>query len=618
MPRFSNSRQTRRAGSRAGRQGGTRPKPFFAGTDYHGRTLLLERTLSLALALAVVMAALVACSSEATPGTPYGQGIYIPEQWQTTRTVDGHYQHVALAKIACHACHALTDTEIGPVVPARCAQCHEKEAKLEHAVEQARDAFGPGATTDCRTCHAFTVAPNSHSAQQEPLQPFAPGDCARCHLVAQGDVPAVRVHHTQECLSCHRPHEQERPASAPCNECHQVATTHAATGKDIVATCGTCHTHQHAPAENARETCAPCHLTQHPRISETALFEGHTECAGCHRPHDFEKTQAIACRNCHEDMLVLSGNRVKPHTECTNCHDPHDVKSASATACARCHTDVSPDHPKHGKTGTCTGCHDPHPSSAHATARARNCSSCHQQAAHDKSLHQGVNCRDCHQPHEFLLASKGVTLCAGCHAQNTQRATSLEGHAACADCHRGLPHRPEALQVQCQNCHQRQHGEVNRGHAECQSCHEPHAGTVHKECKSCHAEVHRAAPKGHQTCSGCHEPHSGSPTANPCAACHAPIASSPHGKLSEKCNDCHRPHGPGGVARPPGCGSCHQPQSLRGLHTVAQHADCNRCHTEHGEKRAERPRCLGCHTDRDDHFPTAPSCVSCHLFTPTR
>src|SRR5690606_36782743 len=179
-----------RAGSRAGRQGGTRPKPFFAGTDYHGRTLVLERTLSLALALAVVMAALVACSSEATHGTPYGQGIYIPEQWQTTRTVEGHYQHVALAKMACHACHALTDTEIGPVVPARCALCHKIEATLEQAVEQARVAYGPCATTDSLTCHAFPGAPNSDSAQQAPLQPLAPGDCARCHLVAQGDVLA--------------------------------------------------------------------------------------------------------------------------------------------------------------------------------------------------------------------------------------------------------------------------------------------------------------------------------------------------------------------------------------------------------------------------------------------
>jgi predicted CXXCH cytochrome family protein len=580
--------------------------------------LLHERTLSLVLALAVVMAAVVACSSEETAGSVHGQGVYIPEQWQTARTVDGHHQHVVLEKIACNKCHELTETEIGPVVPERCAHCHEKEGKLEHAVEQAREAFGPTATADCRNCHAFTVALPKDAAHQGPIEPFAPSDCARCHLLDQGDVPAVRVHHTQECLSCHRPHEQEKPVSAPCSDCHEVSTTHAATGKDIVATCSTCHTHQHAPAAEARGTCAPCHQTQHPRVPETALFEGHTECVGCHRPHDFGKTQAIACRNCHEDMLVLGGSRVQPHNECTNCHDPHDVKNASATACARCHTSVTPNHPKHGKAGTCTGCHDPHPSSAHAGDRARNCSSCHHQAAHDKSLHQGVNCRDCHQPHDFLLAAKGVTLCAQCHAENTRDATSLEGHAACANCHRGLPHRPEALQVQCQSCHHRQHGEVNKGHTECQGCHEPHAGTLQKECKSCHADVHRAAPKGHQTCLGCHQPHSGSPTANPCSACHAPIASSPHGKLSAQCNDCHRPHGPSGTARPPPCGSCHQPQTLQGLHTVAQHADCRRCHTEHGQKQAERPRCLGCHTDRNDHFPNAPACVSCHLFTPTR
>jgi len=57
---------------------------------------------------------------------------------------------------------------------------------------------------------------------------------------------------------------------------------------------------------------------------------------------------------------------------------------------------------------------------------------------------------------------------------------------------------------------------------------------------------------------------------------------------------------------------------MKGLHTVAQHADCKRCHTEHGQKQSERERCLGCHTDRDDHFPDAPACVSCHLFVQTR
>ena len=57
------------------------------------------------LALAVVMAALVACSSETTPGSQHGEGVYIPEEWQTARTVDGHHEHVVLEKIACNKCH---------------------------------------------------------------------------------------------------------------------------------------------------------------------------------------------------------------------------------------------------------------------------------------------------------------------------------------------------------------------------------------------------------------------------------------------------------------------------------------------------------------------------------
>lgn len=593
---------------------------FFARCDYHGRTLYEDKKLFALLVAALTLAMVAACASEADLGNAPGRGVYIPESWQTTRTVDGHYHHVIQKKIACSKCHELTDTAIGPVVPSRCANCHEQEAKLEHAPAEARAKFGPNATTDCTDCHTFAVDLPQDAAHQGPVKTHPPSDCSRCHLVQQGDTPAVQVHNTEKCLSCHQPHQQQTPTSAPCDECHKdVSTTHAATDKSNVEICTTCHTHQHAPASDARGTCAGCHAndTSVPKralIGDTALFEGHSDCVGCHRPHDFEKSEAVNCRSCHEDMLVLGGHRVKAHNNCTNCHDPHNVKSASATACSWCHRDVSPNHPKHGKAGTCTGCHDPHPSSAHALDKVRNCSSCHHQGANDKDLHDGVSCRECHRPHNFLLASQGVQLCARCHADNTAHATSLPGHATCSNCHRGLPHRPAALQVACQTCHKQEHEEANPGHAECQNCHEPHAGTLQKDCKSCHQNEHRTAPKGHQECTQCHQPHSGLPNNAACSSCHAQVATSPHGKLSANCADCHRPHGPDGIARPPPCGSCHQPATLVGLHATAQHGKCSNCHTQHGENQPERERCLTCHKDRQDHFPNAPACASCHLF----
>jgi hypothetical protein len=297
------------------------------------------------------------------------------------------------------------------------------------------------------------------------------------------------------------------------------------------------------------------------------------------------------------------------------------VKDSPAAACANCHKNVHSDHPQKA-TGGCIGCHDPHPNRVLAKVDAKACSSCHQFARSDQAAHEGVACAGCHKPHGFQLALENLSLCSGCHQERVQQVSTNAGHETCANCHRGLPHKPETLALGCGSCHVRQQGAVNDGHERCTGCHEPHSGSQATVCGSCHQEEHRTAPAGHQACANCHEPHGGAPNKKHCAGCHQEEAQTAHGKLTTgggACLSCHRPHGPGGMERIPACATCHKVAELPALHGVSKHQICTNCHSGHdGQQGPPRKACLTCHQDRKDHFPDAQRCASCHLFEKTR
>jgi hypothetical protein len=576
----------------------------------------------------MLLAVIAACSGGDSPHAPHpGRGVYIPASWSDVRKVAGHDVHVVQKQVACSSCHTFGDDEIGPVTAQRCAKCHEKEARLSHAPEQARERLGGAARSDCTLCHRFSDAPLVGAVEAKPggaelgQHLHQAGDCAHCHLTAQDDTAAVQVHAKQQCLDCHRPHEDATPQSGPCAQCHQdITPTHAVHGKSPNQVCTTCHQQQHAPAAAALETCAECHAKQQPLVPASALFDaGHQECVGCHRPHEFAKEKAAPCRGCHETVRVLAQAKVPAHQQCTSCHNPHDVRGSPDQACARCHQSQKPDHPKKGLAGSCVGCHDPHPAFGHENARVGACSTCHQAAHKDTAFHAGVDCKRCHAPHDFVRELSDHRACESCHAAQLASAAHRSGHQACEGCHVGLPHHPTLPMAGCQTCHAGEAAEVAQGHARCTGCHEPHGGAQSAACSSCHKQEHATAPAGHQTCNKCHDAHSGSAAAAPCASCHAAEAKTDHGRISANCQDCHRPHGPLGPASPPACTACHQRDKLAGLHQVDKHSQCNRCHTGHGEAPgARRDGCLSCHQDRKQHFPDAPSCSSCHLFGKSR
>ncbi|HVW29637.1 MAG TPA: hypothetical protein VHC69_29945 [Polyangiaceae bacterium] len=593
-----------------------------------------ERELSpVAVLIAIVIAALSACSSDKSAGESGpnpARGVYIPLTWQTARTTTGHRIHVGGRHIECTRCHELTGTTIGRVSPERCRACHEKEGALVHAANQARTRFGPTATADCTSCHAFTASQaavelggsardrDAEHSDGGPLQ-APPPDCLRCHRVAQGHVPAIAIHvKGNACLSCHRPHEDATPKPAPCLDCHRdVSPEHAAHGGE--GGCKGCHERQHGKAEDALGTCASCHASHEPRIPATALFaKGHDTCESCHRPHDFQKALVTPCRSCHDTVHALADTAVTAHQRCTSCHDPHDVRGSPRAACTGCHSNLHPDHPKlagaGGPAGVCVGCHDPHPpSSAHGIAKP--CTSCHATAASDVAFHHGTECEQCHKPHDFVLDDGGKAVCHQCHEAKLAAVAVNPGHQACAGCHGGLPHQPASGAGSCTSCHMKEHDRANPGHQACTNCHEPHAGAVQAPCKSCHAVEARTAPSGHAACLNCHEQHSGAPENAACARCHGREAQTKHGQISATCTGCHQPHGPAPPSAPPPCQSCHEPARLPGLHTAGKHTDCRGCHSGHDDPAAAmRAPCLACHTDRKDHFPDAPRCASCHLF----
>lgn len=574
--------------------------------------LLDSRTAAWGLSGLLGLVAAAACADEPHQQRQgYGKGLYVPATWMEARTIRGHQVHVVHEKVVCADCHDMSADRMGPVKPSACARCHESQARIEHDLASAHQAFGEGSPADCTTCHAFKPLASGG-------EPPGPWECLRCHAEAQGDSAAVVVHNKGgQCQSCHQPHAVKSVQPSQCQECHgAIQTEHAAEGKTAGQVCTTCHTDQHAPAEAAREGCAECHATQPPIVGPAALFpEGHTACIGCHRPHTFEKAQAVACRECHEDVRVLATPRVKQHAECTSCHDPHAAQQDASGACLKCHAEAKTDHPRAGQTDACTTCHDPHPPHAQAPI-VRSCSGCHQAAASDHGFHAAsTECTDCHKPHHFGLKDQPLATCNDCHAAQVTRAGHEGGHENCAGCHTGLPHRPVGNLAECASCHGAERAAVTAGHASCTNCHEPHSGDQQQACATCHREVHQTAPAGHRTCNQCHTPHSGS-VARECQSCHQAQAATPHGtQVKGGCQTCHRAHGPEGVAKPPACASCHTPKTLPALHQEPRHQDCTRCHAGHENTVAvPRATCLSCHQDRRQHFPEAAQCTGCHLF----
>lgn len=585
------------------------------------------------LLLAALFAAIVAACATETEGPP---AISIQESWQSARNAPGHVAHLQKG-LTCGECHDLSQPTIGEVDPSLCRGCHTQP--LHH---------GAGETaTDCIRCHQFQGQDAKVKLGNAELQPafHQPGDCLTCHKDPKGDHPAVLVHNTEACLSCHSPHGERGVAPTDCSSCHEAIDLHhgrrSAEERPTAAQCLDCH-QAHSPKEIARAACAECHqgirgqTLGAPPIADSATFEGgHQDCSSCHNrneSHDLRASAASSCTDCHTDHSALSAEKIPQHNLCQNCHSPHDVKGSAPTACAGCHSEQKTDHPAApGDGSACITCHAAHPQSGAAKSLGHGlgkaCSSCHSEPSREKG-HGGasLDCTTCHEPHSFVKSVQSQALCTDCHDKEVHQTQQNQGHAECGACHQDLPHHPTTGGVACASCHLEQKAATTR-HDACTTCHQPHDGTQVAACKDCHTQQSAQSHRGHQDCQSCHDPHSASPQTptQACGSCHEKESKkNPHSQLQANCSTCHQPHGPAhqkggppGPSRVPACTTCHQPPTLPSLHQNHQGTLCTSCHQPHDHAiKRNRADCLSCHQEQKDHQPQAQNCASCHMFRP--
>ena len=548
-------------------------------------------------------------------------GVAVTERpWDKVVTGPGHEAHLkGLEKVPCKDCHQIEADKFDKPPPERCLGCHEPQRHLLH------DPVVEGAPL-CLDCHSFL----------EPKGKPQPGpwECMRCHDVEQGEKGAVTVHAKEECAKCHKPHPSDgSPATVPadCTECHdKFIARHGAIARyganeANVQLCLDCHVPHQAVAKTPAK-CGTCHQNAElppdgpnataPQIATSAVREGgHEACAGCHKAHNFEKTDVVACRTCHDAVHVLGETKAREHQDCRSCHDPHDARGSARGACAKCHTTVRATHPDARGAGLCAGCHPPHQltGGGPGTKRAVACSACHKEAATDAAWHSPKSqCRDCHKPHEFKLKAPGV--CRDCHRANADRVATNPGHRDCAKCH--APHHPMASLPECVQCHKEKR--VADRHEGCKSCHDPHtsAKEILPMCVGCHEEQAQGPHSiANVTCNRCHQPHKGPPLRDTpeCATCHKNKKTGLHIGLEGGCGRCHKPHGPGSLQKPV-CTKCHERAKLPALHQEPKHADCKDCHGGHTAPQEDRVSCTRCHEEHKLHIPEARLCTGCHVF----
>lgn len=445
----------------------------------------------------------------------------------------------AHAQVPCASCHAEGSprdvvAEAQATLPTRgCAECHADPHG--GATAAAATAILLPDTADCARCHRATrwadarADATAHAAYGFALRAaHASADCAACHGDGgraprwTGEAPALAA-----CSACHAsPHADALMSTATaavgpangCAGCHRDddadfgagridAAQHAATGFALAAphadvACVTCHEGDERAERfpgRAAADCTACHADVH--AGQFATDPRYAQCTACHRetqfvPHAFGvgahahtafpltgAHDAVACANCHRDVVDDVRRFHGTPTACASCHAdvhrgtfdrsgrPHAVDGR--TGCARCH-DTAAFRPVAAgfDHGLWTGyrLEGPHAGAA--------CAACHRMPSDGDGAPQvgqvpGTTCSACHaDPHAGQFAAGGGTDCARCHAvtqwpelhfdhQRDSRFPLDATHAAlpCSKCHVGYPVgdrtvvRFKPLGTTCGDCH---------------------------------------------------------------------------------------------------------------------------------------------------------------------
>ena len=232
--------------------------------------------------------------------------------------------------------------------------------------------------------------------------------CLECH---DGVAAAIaRTPHTManrvSCEACHGAGDAHMEDPSPAN----IQTFKKSSAKQVMATCGKCHSGMHALMSSHMsngQACLECHslghssaFTEDGKRPERALLKDVSSnlCTRCHatqkakmnrpfhHPSDDFDNACLSCHNPHETRAELQRKAVDDkcstcHPEaggpfmyvhlgtqnngCAECHDPHGstnsnllVRNTTRFLCLSCHTDTPDFHNQADpKFRQCTACH---------------------------------------------------------------------------------------------------------------------------------------------------------------------------------------------------------------------------------------------------------------------
>jgi len=272
------------------------------------------------------------------------------------------------------ACVQVQENQTGgtaPLVP-------EQQVNVDAQAQAAKDAAAlnpyeteikPLTVDQCGQCHPGIFQKIKEKGERHRFQ------CQDCHQQLHSYNPLKQnwAEVMPQCGSCHKelPHGK---AFTACLECHKDPhmPLEIAMDKNLVASCGTCHTQPQAqlvqfPSAHSQQECTACH-------SKHGLIPS---CMDCHSPH--VPDQALeSCKSCHpvhKPMQVSYNDSEASNTTCGSCHGSVFKEWSGTTSL-------------HGQV-TCATCHDTH-------GKIPDCQQCHT-APHDaKILQKFPRCLDCH------------------------------------------------------------------------------------------------------------------------------------------------------------------------------------------------------------------------------
>jgi predicted CXXCH cytochrome family protein len=125
------------------------------------------------------------------------------------RWVPATFSHNTAA--ACDTCHTMKPGHIATAAGAACGNCHRLRTSWLPASLHAGNEAGI-----CRTCHATTPQPSSHSGAAYQVS------CDACHTQTNWVFNHAAQQGRHTCNSCHSRSSHHGSGTQPCDNCHNV------------------------------------------------------------------------------------------------------------------------------------------------------------------------------------------------------------------------------------------------------------------------------------------------------------------------------------------------------------------------------------------------------------